>query len=52
MVVRSKLEVQGQGGGRILDVYGQGGWGNVKIEQFSWTSYVYHPLTEVANYKI
>ena len=39
-----KLDVQGQGGGRILDVDGQGGWGVLKIGQFSWTSYVYHPL--------
>ena len=41
-----KLDVQGQGGGRILDVAGQGGWdgGVLKIGQFSWTSYVYRPL--------
>ena len=39
-----KLDVQGQGGGRILDVDGQGGWGVLKIEQYSWTSFVYHPL--------
>ena len=38
-----KLDVQGQGGGRILDVDRQEGWGVLKIVQFSWTSYVYHP---------
>ena len=42
--VRLELDVQGQGGGRILDVVGQGGWGVLNIGQFSWTSYVYHPL--------
>ena len=31
--VRLKLDVQGQGGGRILDVAGQVGWGVLKIEQ-------------------
>ena len=35
---RLKLGVQGQGGGRILDVDGQGGWGVLKTGQFSWTS--------------
>ena len=25
--VHLKLDIQGQGGGRILDVDGQGGWG-------------------------
>ena len=29
------LDVQGQGDGRILDVDGQGGWGVLKIGQFS-----------------
>ena len=38
-----KLDVQGQGIGRILDVDGQGGWGVLKTRQFSWTSYMYHP---------
>ena len=38
-----KLDVQGQEGGRILDVDGQGGWGVLKIVQFWWTLYVYHP---------
>ena len=38
-----KLDIQGQGGGRILDVDGQGGWGVLKFGQFSST-YVYHPL--------
>ena len=37
------LNVQGQGGRRILDVAGQGDGGFLKIEQFSWTTYVYHP---------
>ena len=41
---RLKLNVQGQGGGRILDVDGQGGGRFLKIRQFPWTSYVYHPL--------
>ena len=41
--VHMKLDFQGQGGGRILDVDGQGGWVVLKIGQFSWTSYVYHP---------
>ena len=38
-----KLDVQGQEGGRILDVDGQGGWSVLKIVQFWWTLYVYHP---------
>ena len=38
-----KLDVQGQVGERILDVDGQGGWGVLKIRQFSWTSYLYCP---------
>ena len=42
--VHLKLDVQGQGGGRIFDVDGQGGWGVLKIGQFSWTSYMYHFL--------
>ena len=42
---RLKLNVQGQGGGRILDADGQVGWGVLKIEQLSWTSYMYHPLS-------
>ena len=33
--VRLKLDVQDQGGGRILDVDGQGGWGVLKSGQFS-----------------
>ena len=32
---RLKLDVQGQGGGRILDVDGHGGWVVLKIGQFS-----------------
>ena len=43
-MVRSKLDVQGRGSGRSLDVDGQGGWEVLKIGQFSWTPYVYHPL--------
>ena len=42
--VRLKLNVQGQEGGKILDVAGQGGWWVLKIGQFLWTSYVYRPL--------
>ena len=34
-----KWNVQGQGGEKILDVDGQGGWRVLKIGQ-----YVYHPL--------
>ena len=30
----------------MLDVDGQGGWGVLKIGQFSWISYVYHPLSK------
>ena len=48
--IRLKLDVQGQGSGKILDVDGQGGRirnirnrGKRKIRQFSWTSYVYRP---------
>ena len=41
-----KLNVQAQGDERILDVDGQMVWGVLKIRQFSWTSYVYHPLYE------
>ena len=50
-VVRLKLDVQGRGTERILDVDGQGGWGVLKIGHFSWTSYAYHPLSDVANRK-
>ena len=41
-----KVDVQGQGGGIILHVAGQGGREVLKIGlgQFLWTSYVYHPL--------
>ena len=42
--VRLKLDAQGQGGGRMVDVDGQGRWEVLKIGQFLWTSYVYHPL--------
>ena len=42
--VRLKLDVQGQGGRKISDIDGQGDKGVLKIRQFSWTSYVYHPL--------
>ena len=31
-----RLNVQGQGGGRILDVDGQGGWGVLKTGKFSY----------------
>ena len=45
-----KLNVQVQGGGKILDVDGQGlagvEGGFLKVRQFSWTSYVYRPLTK------
>ena len=39
--VRLKLDVQGQGGGKVLDVDGQRGWEVLKIRQFLWTSYMY-----------
>ena len=43
--IRLKLDVKVQEGGRILEVAGRGGWGVMKIGRFSWTSYVYSPLT-------
>ena len=39
-----RLGVKYQEDGRILDVAGQEGWGDLKTEQFLWTSYVYRPL--------
>ena len=36
--VRLKLDVQGQGGRKILEVVVQWGWDVSKIRQFSWTS--------------
>ena len=41
--VHLKLDVQVQGDGSVLDLDGKGGWGVLKIRQFSWTSYVYRP---------
>ena len=38
-----KVDVHGQGGGKILDLDEQG-WRLLKIRQFSCTSYVYSPL--------
>ena len=38
-----KLDVQGQGGGRISEVDGPGEVDVLKIGKFSRTSYVYHP---------
>ena len=32
--VRLKLDFQGQGGGRMLDVDGQGGWGSWNLDNF------------------
>ena len=32
--VRLKLDVQGQGGERVLDIDGQGGWGSWKLDNF------------------
>ena len=37
------MDVQGQVDGRILDI-DKKGWRLLKTGQFSWTSYVYHPL--------
>ena len=39
-----KLDMQGQGGGKILDVDGQGRLEVLKIRLFLWVSYVYHSL--------
>ena len=39
------LSVQGQGGGKILDVAGKGG-GDLKIRQFSRHRHVYRPYPE------
>ena len=47
-----KLVVQGQGGGKILDADGHGGWGFLKIRQFRWTSYVYRPLIYPVRYSM
>ena len=44
-----KLDAGGQGGGKILDLDGQGGWGVLKIQQFSCTSYAHHPLNYLQN---
>ena len=46
-MVHLKLDVQGEGVGKILDVDGQGGGGVLKIRQFSWTSFVYRPYSNV-----
>ena len=44
-----KLDVQGQESEKSLDVNRQGSWGVLKIEQFPWRSYVYHPLHRLQN---
>ena len=44
--VHWKLNVQGQGGGKILEVGWQEGWRVLKTGEFSWTSYVYRPFLE------
>ena len=36
-----KFDAQDQGAGKNLD--GQGRWWVLKIRQFSWASYMYHP---------
>ena len=41
-----KFDFQGQEGEKILDVDGQGVGGSWKFKQFSWTSYVYCPISE------
>ena len=47
--VHLKLNVQGQVGGKTLDIDGQGmgggevGWGILKTRQFPWTPYGYSP---------
>ena len=45
--IRLKLDVQGQGGGKILDVNGQR-VRVLKIRQFSWTSYVYRTFRVIS----
>ena len=42
-MVRLKLDVECQGGGKMLDGGGQEGKGMLKIGRFSWTSYVHDP---------
>ena len=42
--VRLKLDIQCQRRGRNFDRRWTSGWGVMKFGQFSWTSYVYHPL--------
>ena len=37
--VRLILDVQCQGGGKTLELDGQGGGGGLKIREFPWTSY-------------
>ena len=44
-VVCLKLDVQRQGGGKNFGYTWTGWWEVLKIRHFSWTSYVYHPLT-------
>ena len=46
--IRLKLDVLDQGSGRILNIDRQG-VGILRIGQFSWTSYVYHPLSVKKN---
>ena len=40
-----KLDVQVQGGGKILDINGQGLREALKIRQFSWASYVHRSIS-------
>ena len=40
---------RGRGVHLKLDVQSQGGWRILKIGQFSWTSYVYHPFALTAH---
>ena len=44
--VHWKLNVQGQGAGKILEVGWQEGWRVLKTGEFSWTPYVYRPFLE------
>ena len=48
--IRLKLDVQGEGGGRILDVAGKGGWGSWKLENFHGHHMCKSGLKQVAKF--
>ena len=35
--IHLKVDVEGQVGGKLLDVDGHGGWETLKIREFSWS---------------